>query len=72
MPIYEFKCVHCGAKRDEFYTTIYDPLKYPECCTKPMKRLMSRVNSNFRAWSDAMDENLRYSMEPAENVELLD
>lgn len=40
MPIYCFKCGHCG-QRGEKYTNRMDAGEGPECCGEPMRRSFS-------------------------------
>lgn len=40
MPMYEFKCPECEAYIDKFLP-LSDYLNVPECCDKPMDRLLS-------------------------------
>lgn len=40
MPIYEFKCSECGICTEKFLP-LSEYLNVPECCEKPMERMLS-------------------------------
>ncbi len=50
MPIYEFKCLRCNFKFEEFFKTYIENLKIicPKCKSNNIKQLISASNIIFR------------------------
>ncbi len=56
MPIYEYRCQHCGQKSDVFFRTFsaVTDARCPHCDSEQIDRLVSRV-SFLKSWGSSLD-----------------
>lgn len=72
MPIYEYKCRDCGEVTEEIFTTVQkSETFFCKKCGGISDKIISRVNSNFSAWSDTMKREIAYAQEPQDKADVI-
>ncbi|OIQ60269.1 FmdB family zinc ribbon protein [Neomoorella thermoacetica] len=75
MPIYEFRCLHCGKLFEKRFTTMDEKveLSCPECQSPSLERVISKVNFIAHgSKSEAKPKLISKSCSPGSNCMALD